>query len=236
MTILRLIACGLFGLLALTWPPSDSRAQGGAGPKPCSCKAQDKLDLEERIRKLQAADQEYDNLIKHWQQQPKTMLNEGLRKAEQGKVNSTMAKIKTPGATRYSGTLGGTDANCDTWVSAEVPACMRPVIEAHEKKHQALCRANTTPGKLGFWVDLFTKGSLDWRAGQTIVDYLKEEKADHQAEIAEYQAELAKMTQHCQQYTVLDRSEKQVLEQALAQRERMDQAEKRLNEYGESLS
>ena len=113
---------------------------------------------------------------------------------------------------------------------------MRAVIENHEKKHQAKCRAKTTPGYLGFWVDLLTKGSTDWRSGQTILDYLKEEKADHAAEIAEYQAELAKMKQQCQQYTQLDRSEKLALDEALAQRERTDQAEKRLEEYGNSLS
>ena len=239
MTLSRLISWGLLGLLVLTWLPSDSRAQGGAaapaGPQ-CSCKAQDKLDLEERIKKLVEADKEYDNLIKHWQQQPKTKLNESLRKAEQGKVNSAMAKINTPGATRYSGNLGGTEADCSSWISKEVPPCMRPVIEDHEKAHHARCTKNTTPGKLGFWVDLFTKGSTDWRSGQTILEYLQEEKADHQAEIAKYKAELAKMQQHCPQYTQLDRSEKYDLDQALAQRERLDQAEKRLEEYGESLS
>ena len=150
MTILRLFACGLFGLLALTWPPSDSRAQGAAGPKPCSCKAQDKLDLEERIRKLQAADQEYDNLIKQWQQNPNQKLTETVRKAEQSKVNNAMAQIKTPGATRYSGNLGGTDAACNTWISSEVPPCMRPVIENHEKRHKARCEANTLRGNWGF--------------------------------------------------------------------------------------
>src|SRR5207249_7282878 len=101
MTLSRLTSWGLFGLLALTWLPSDSRAQGGAaapaGPQ-CSCKAQDKLDLEERIRKLTEADKEYDNLRKHWQQQPKTILKESLRKAEQEKVAAAMAKIKTAGA------------------------------------------------------------------------------------------------------------------------------------------
>jgi hypothetical protein len=213
--------------------PSDSSAQA---TKPCSCKLQDKLDIEERIRKLQAADVEYDNLIKYWSTQSKTMLNESLRKAEQGKVNSAMSIIKTPGATRYSGNLGGTDAACNTWISPEVPPCMRPVVENHENKHKARCKAKTTPGPFGFWVDLITKGSTDWRSGQTILDYLKEEKADHNDEIAEYQAELAKMKQHCQQYTELDRSEKQALDQALAQRERMDQAEKRLEDYGNSLS
>jgi hypothetical protein len=223
----------LFGLLALPLLPSDGGAQA---TKPCSCKAQDKLDLEERIRKLQAADVEYDSLIKHWSTQPKTMLNESLRKGEQGKVNSAMATIKTPGATRYSGNLGGTDASCQVWISSEVPPCMRAVIENHEKKHEAKCRAKTTPGYLGFWVDLLSKGSTDWRSGQTILDYLKEEKADHAAEIAEYQAELAKMKQQCQQYTQLDRSEKLALDEALAQRERTDQAEKRLEEYGNSLS
>jgi len=239
MTILRLILFSLSGMLVLTWLPSDSRAQAGAAAPAgaqCSCKAQDKLDLEERIRKLTEADKEYDNLIKHWQQQPKTILKESLRKAEQDKVAAAMAKIKTAGATRYSGNLGGTDAACDIWISSEVPACMRPVIEAHEKKHKARCNKNTTPGKLGFWVDLFTKGSTDWRSGQNILEYLQEEKADHQAEIAEYQAELAKMQQHCPQYTQLDRSEKYDRDQALAQRERLDQAEKRLEEYGETLS
>ena len=239
MTILRWLP--LFGLLALPLLPSDTGAQDGgvaASPatKPCSCKAQDKLDMEERIRKLQAADVEYDNLIKYWSAQPKTMLNETLRTAEQGKVGSAMAKIQTPGATRYSKNLGGTDAACDSWVSSEVPPCMSTMVWNHEKKHQARCRANTTPGKFGFWVDLISKGSTDWRSGQTILDYLKEEKADHAAEIAEYQAELAKMQQNCKQYTVLDRSERQALDQALAQRERMDQAEKRLQDYGDSLS
>ena len=229
MRILRLIPCGLLGLLALTWLPSGSGAQG---TKPCSCKLQDKLDLEERIKKLAEADKEYDNLIKQWQQQPKTMLNKSLRNAEQAKVNAAMAKIKTPGATRYSGTLGGTDAACSSWISPEVPPCLRPAIEDHEKKHKAQCDAY----KGNVIVDLLTKGSIDWRDKQTIVDYLKEEKADHQGEVALLQAELDKMKNHCQQYTELDRSEKRTLEQALAQGERMDQAEKRLEEYGESLS
>jgi hypothetical protein len=239
MTTLRWLT--LFGLLALSLRPSDSGAQDGgvaASPAttPCSCKAQDKLDMEERIRKLQAADVEYDNLIKYWSTQPKTMLNESLRTAEEGKVNSAMAKIKTPGATRYSSHLGGTDAACTTWVSPGVPTCMRAIIANHEAKHAARCRAHTTPGYLGFWVDLISKGSLDWRSGQTILDYLKEEKADHAAEVAEYQAELAKMKQGCKTYTVLDISEKKELDQALAQRDRMDQAEKRLVDYGNSLS
>ena len=222
----------LVGLLVLPVLPSDSGAQGNTA---CSCKAQDKLDLEERIKKLQEAVKEYDKLIKQWQQKGSTKLTESVRLAEQAKVNSAMATIKTPGATRYSGNLGGTDAACNTWVSPEVPSCMRPTIEAHEKKHQALCKKNTTPGYFGFWVDLFTKGSLDWRSQQTVLEYLQEEKADHQAEIADYQAELAKMQQHCTQYTVLDRSEKNNLDQALAQQDRMDQAERRLEEYGESL-
>ena len=231
MTTLRWLP--LLGLLALPLLPSDSAAQA---TKPCSCKLQDKIDLEARINKLLAADQEYDNLIKSWQTKPKTMLNENLRLAEEGKVNTAMSKVKTPGETRFTQNLGGTDAACDTWVSPEVPPCMRPVIENHENKHKARCKAKTTPGPLGIWVDFFSKGSIDWRSGQTIVDYLKEEKADHQGEIAEYQAELAKMKQHCQQYTELDRSERQALDQALAQRERMDQAEKRLEDYGNSLS
>jgi len=232
MTILRLILFGLFGLLALTWLPSDSRAQGPQDP--CSCKAQDKLDLEERIKKLVEADKEYDNLIKHWQQQPKTMLKESLRTAEQGKVNTAMAKIKTPGATRYSGTLGGTDVNCESWISDEAPLCLRRALKDHEAKHKTRCDAHKDPENELF-VELLS-GSADWRDKQTIVDYLKEEKADHQGEIAIYQSELKKMQNNCKQFTELDRSEKMLLEQALAQRERLDQAEKRVSDYGQSLS
>jgi hypothetical protein len=77
---------------------------------------------------------------------------------------------------------------------------------------------------------------IDWRFSQSVVDYLKEEKADHQGEIALLQAELNKMNIQCQQFTELDFSQKVFRDQALAQRERMDQSERRLEEYGKSLS
>jgi len=233
MTVLQVIAGGLLGFMLLIWTSSDSRAQ--RPDEPCSCKQQDKLDVDSRIQKLKEAVKEYDNLIKQWQQNPNQKLTETVRAGEQAKVNSAMAKIKVAGANSYSGSLAKTYANCESKVFDFVPACLRRSVQDHENKHSQRCRENTNPDNEIF-IDWLTKGSSDWRANQTVLDYLKEEKAHHQGEIAILQAELDKMNTKCQQFTELDRSERLALDQALAQRERMDQAEKRLEDYGNSLS
>jgi hypothetical protein len=231
MNVLRLIPCGLLALLALTWLPSDSGAQ--RPDEPCSCKKQDRLDLDSRIKKLTEAVKEYDNLIKQWQSKPPQKLTENVRAAEQAKVNAAMSKIQVAGATVYTGSMAKTYANCESEVFDFVPPCLRRSVQDHENKHKQRCLDHKDPDNniILDWI----KGTTDWRSNQTVVEYLQEEKSDHQGEIAILQAELSKMDKNCQQFTELDRSEKYNLEQALAQRERMDQAEKRVEEYGQSL-
>lgn len=233
MTLSRVILWGLVGFLVFTWPPSDSRAQ--RPDEPCSCKKQDKTDVEDRIKKLTEADKEYDKLIKHWQQQPKTKLTESLRQTEQSKVNTAMAKVQDANATRLTKHLGNTNQFCESWVSDEAGPCLRRALQDHENKHKFRCDQHKDPGIK----DVIEKGPgvvMDWRRGQTIVEYLQEEKQDHLGEVAILKAELDKMNKQCQQFTELDLYGRLALDQVLAQRERMNQAEKRLDEYGESLN
>jgi hypothetical protein len=221
----------LLGFLTLALLPSGSGAQ--RPDEPCSCKKQDRLDLDSRIKKLTEGVKEYDNLIKQWQSKPSQKLTEDVRSAQQAKVNAAMSKIQVAGATVYKGSMAKTYANCDSEVFDFVPPCLRRSIQDHENKHKQRCLEHTDPDN-NIILDLI-KGTSDWRADQTVVEYLQEERAHHHGEIAILQAELSKMDRNCQQFTELDRSEKYNLEQALAQRERMDQAEKRLEEYGQSL-
>ena len=232
MPILQVIAGGLLGFMLLIWPSSDSRAQ--RPDEPCSCKLQDKLDLDSRIQKLKEAAKEYDNLIKQWQQNPNQKLTEKVRVAEQAKVNSAMAKIKVVGANSYAGSLAKTYASCESEIFDFVPPCLRRAVQDHENKHRQRCLQHKDPDN-DIIVDM-VKGTSDWRANQTVLQYLQEEKADHQGEIAILQAELDKMNKQCKQFTALDRYQRFELDQAVAQRERMDQAERRLGEYWESLN
>lgn len=220
-------------LLVLPWLPSDSDAQ--RPDEPCSCNEQDRIDVQDRIKKLLEADKKYDELIKHWQQQPKTKVTPDLRLAEQNKVNSAMAKVQDAKATRLTTNLGGTDNFCQSWVSAEAGPCLRRALQDHENKHKFRCDQHQDPGIK----DIVEKGPwtvIDWRRAQTIVEYLQEEKKDHLGEVAILKAELDKMNKQCQKFTELDRYERLALDQALAQRERINQSERRLDEYGESLN
>jgi hypothetical protein len=148
-----------------------------------------------------------------------------------------MGKIQVPGANSYPGSLAKTYANCESEIFNTVPTCLRRAVQDHENKHRDRCLQHKDPNN-EIVIDVL-KGSSDWRANQanqTVLEYLQEEKADHKGEIAILQAELDKMNKKCEKFVELDRYEKLNLDQALAQRERMDQAERRLDGYGESLN
>ena len=88
MKLFRLMTYSL-PLVALLWLPSGSVAQGSQ--KPCGCTNQDKADLEQRIKRVEAAMKEYDALVQEWERKEKgtgesLLLNPTFRKSVQDSV------------------------------------------------------------------------------------------------------------------------------------------------------
>ena len=81
MTILNATTFRLFLFMAFLWPPSSMGAPGVDlaaeikknlnVPVACSCRDQDKTDLESRIKQVEAAIKEYEALIKEWETREK---------------------------------------------------------------------------------------------------------------------------------------------------------------------
>lgn len=222
----------LLGALFLGGLPADGRAQGG-GQAACGCSQQDKLDLESRIDQVNAAMKEYDALISEWEKREQgsgepLLLNPTHRGSVQDSVGFKMSGTGDPEARRFG---AATDPNCHITVDPNATPCLRGALEAHETVHKKACEANS--GKAALF-DI--AGHIDWRFNQRVVDYMKEEKAGYQKELEWLTEERNKQEKKCKKLIKLDLSMQRQLQQSFAQRERLQHANNRLENYGKSLN
>lgn len=232
MDTTKLLPVLLLGILALLTVPTDVRAQGG-GSGACGCSQQDKLDLESRGKQVTAAMKEYDALIAEWETKEKgagepVLLNPFQRGHVQGAVNFKMAGAGDPSARRFK---AETNAACEVEVDPNATPCLRGALQDHEAVHQKACEANK--GKASIF-DLY--GQIDWRVNQRVVDYMKEEKAGYQKELERLKKELSLQQKNCPKLTKLDPSMQRQLQGALAQQQRLESANNRLQSYGQGLN
>jgi hypothetical protein len=213
MKIFRLMMCSLLPLMALLWIPSSSGAQGAAGfksnvsvPLGCGCSPQDEKDLDSRIKQVEAAMKEYDALIKEWEAKEKgakepLLLTSENRGSVQGSVGFRMSSVRTSNARSFK---AETDSSCKTAIDPNATPCLRGALQDHESVHKKTCDANKSANPF-----------VDWREKQRVVDYMKEEQAGYQKELARLNDEVKKMQAFCS----LDKSTRQILEQAAGQQE-----------------
>ncbi|GFO82371.1 MAG: hypothetical protein A49_19980 [Methyloceanibacter sp.] len=217
-------------VLAFASAPAGLHAQGGA---PCGCTEQDKLDVKSRLQQTEAAMRELDRMIKFWQGRANGSMTLGDG-ADQNNMNteefrSTVlmgelgfvfypAQIK--GSRAYGANTGPT---CEVTVNPNATACLRGALQDHENVHAKACKAHKSLNPF-----------VDWRSDQTVVDYLKEEREGYQKEQERLKREQDMQRKHCQP-TQLDPSAKNQLQQALAQQERANQSNARLQTFGTAL-
>ena len=222
----RFLAMLLSGLLTWIGMPAEGLAQS-SGQSACSCKNQDKLDLESRIKQVKAAMMEYDALIQEWEKKEKSageplLLNSTHRRSVQGSVGFRMSGSGDPNARCFG---AETDPNCHVTIDPNATPCLRGALQDHEAVHQKACEANKSSNPF-----------IDWRDSQRVVDYMKEEKAGYQKELERLTKELTQQQNNCRTLTTLDPSMERQMQQALAQRERLQSANNRLESYGKSLN
>lgn len=236
MKILLSVTMSLLGVLALLSHPSSTLAQGV-----CDCTQQDKNDLESRIDEAKAAISNYQSQIKQWESQgkDKELLNGEIRKGIQDSASADIGKAKHANATKYPGvrSLAVTSESCKVSTHPSVTPCLRKILEKHEAVHKAHCDKYEKDGAPDAPIGARAKGAIiSWRYTQKSVDYMKEEIEAYKKEIEELNNELNNMKANCTKFTQIDPSFKAAMEQALAQRERLDQADHRLGDYAQSLN
>ena len=117
-----------------------------------------------------------------------------------------------------------TDPACHVTVDPQATPCLRGALEDHEAVHKKACDKSKSFNPF-----------IDWRASQRVVDYMKEEKAGYQKELERLTKELEQQKKNCKSVTKLDPSMQGQLQWALAQQERLESANNRLESYGKSL-
>jgi len=229
MHITRLGVFILAGFLILLGMPIHSRAQGGA----CGCSQQDKLDLESRIKQVKAAIQEFDALIKEWEAKEKHagepfILDPDSKQIVVDTLNFKLGGVADPKARRFG---AETDRNCKIIIPPGATPCLRGALEDHEAVHKTACKPAVEQMPI---YDIL--GNINWRLTQRVVDYMKEEKAGYQKELERLTKELEQQKKNCKTVTKLDLSMQGQLQGALAQQERLQSANNRLESYGKSLN
>lgn len=229
MKIFRLVMCSLFPLMTLLWLPSSSGAQGAVQfksnvsiPLGCGCSKQDETDLESRIKQVEAAIKEYEALIKEREAKEKSakeplLLTPANRGSVQGSVGFRMSGIRTSTARSFG---AETDPSCATSIDPDATPCLRGALQDHESVHKKACDANKSMNPF-----------VDWRDKQRVVDYMKEEQAGYQKELNRLHDEVNKMQAFCS----LDKSTRQILEQAAVQQERENEAQERAENYAKTF-
>lgn len=214
----------------VSWIPEQLYAQGSP---PCGCTDQDKLDVKSRIQQTEAAMKELDRMIKFWQGRNNgTMtLEDGGNQQDvsheefrEGVLMRELGFAMYPAFVRGARAFGArTNAACEVVVPPQATQCLRGALADHENVHAKACKANKS-------VNPFA----DWRSSQTIVDYLKEEREGYQKENERLKREQEIQNKQCQP-TQPDKSAKQQAQQDLAQQERNNQANQRLQIYGAAV-
>ncbi|HET8720855.1 MAG TPA: hypothetical protein VFM24_02425 [Nitrospira sp.] len=178
---------------------------------PCSCAQQDKTDLESRIKQVEAAIKEYDALIKEWETKERgskesLFLTRENRGSVQGSVGFRMSGVRMSNARSFG---AETDAACATTIDPEATPCLRGALQDHESVHKKACDENKSMNPF-----------VDWRDKQRVVDYMKEEQAGYQKELARLKSELDKMKPFCS----LDPSVQAALKNIASEKERQGEA------------
>ena len=221
MKIFTMILCSLLPLMALLWLPSNGAAQGSVSLG-CGCSKQDTTDLESRIKQVEAAIKEYEALIKEWEVKEKgakepLILTHEQRGSVQGSVGFRMSTVRTANARSFG---AETDATCTTSIDASATPCLRGALQDHESVHKKACDANKSSNPF-----------VDWRDKQRVVDYMKEEQAGYHKELDRLNEEVNKMKKFCS----LDPSTRALMEQATAQKQRLEEASARVEKYAKTL-
>ena len=226
LTVLRWAVAAV----AFAWASAGLHAQGGG---PCGCTEQDKLDVKSRLQQTEAAMRELDRMIKFWQGRANGSMTledgadqSGMSTEEfrgtvlMGELGFVFYPAQIKGSRAYGANTGPT---CDVTVHPNATACLRGALQDHENVHAKACQAHKSLNPF-----------VDWRGGQTVVDYLKEEREGYQKEHERLKREQDAQSRQCQP-TQLDPSAKNQLQQALAQQERTNQSNARLQTYGTAL-
>jgi hypothetical protein len=221
MKIFRLMTYGLLPLAALLWFPSNSGA-GEAIPIGCGCGKQDFTDVESRMKQVEAAMKEYDALTKEWESKEKgagesLTLTAANRGSVQGSVGFKMSGARDSNARSFA---AETNAACEVEIDPSATRCLRGALEDHESVHKKACDANKSLNPF-----------VDWRDKQRVVDYMKEEKAGYQKELERLKEELEKMKKFCS----LDPSRRAELVAQAAQKQKLEEAFRRIEETAKSL-
>jgi hypothetical protein len=218
-------------LMTLCWPAASlgaSAADFAAEvkkhlhlPVPCSCSDRDKTDLESRIKQVEAAIKEYEALIKEWETKEKSakeslLLNRDNRGSVQGSVGFRMSGVRISNARSFG---AETDAACVTTIDPDATPCLRGALQDHESVHKKACDANKSMNPF-----------VDWRDKQRVVDYMREEQAGYQKELARLKAELGKMKPFCS----LDPSVQAALRSIASEKERQAEAHPRVKSVAEA--
>lgn len=165
---------------------------------------------------------EYDALIKEWAAKEKgakepLLLTSENRGSVQGSVGFRMSSARTSNARSFK---AETDPSCTTTIDPDATRCLRGALQDHESVHKKVCDANKSANPF-----------VDWRDKQRVVDYMKEEQAGYQKELDRLNDEVKKMQAFCS----LDKSTRQILEQAAAQQEQEKTAVDDLEYYSKIL-
>ena len=221
----------LFLFMAFLWPAASVGAPGVDleaeikknlnVPVACSCSDQDKTDLESRIRQVDAAIKEYEALIKDWETKERgakesLMLTHEIRGSVQGSVGFRMSVVRISNARSFG---AETDGACLITIDPDATPCLRGALQDHESVHKKACDENKS-------INPF----VDWRDKQRVVDYIKEEQAGYQKELARLKSELDKMKPFCS----LDRSVQDALRRIAVEKERQAEAYPRVKSVAEA--
>lgn len=214
MKILRLMTCCLLPLTALLWIPSSSAAEKAVEfgknfkvPLGCGCRPQDEIDLNSRMKSIEAMIAEYKAQMSQYSSGKQTLTPE-IRATIQKAVNAKRREAKDPNAKDYGANTS--DLTCGTTIDDAATPCLRGAVDNHEKVHRDACKSH--------------KGA-DWRYNQLVVDYMQEEIDGYQKEWDRLQEEVNKMQAYCS----LDPSLRQALEQEAAQQQRFKEAADRVD-------
>jgi hypothetical protein len=190
-------------------------------PVACSCQDQDKTDLESRIKQVEAAIKEYEALIKEWETKEKgakesLLLTHDTRGSVQGSVGFRMSGVRISNARSFG---AETDAACVTAIDPGATPCLRGALQDHESVHKKACDANKSMNPF-----------VDWRDKQRVVDYMREEQAGYQKELARLKAEWDKMKPFCS----LDSSVQAALRSMASEKERQAEAHPRVKSVADA--
>jgi DNA repair exonuclease SbcCD ATPase subunit len=225
MKIFNSATYGILAATALVWFPSGTGAEIDLeteikkhqnDPIACGCRDHEKIDLESRIKQVEAAIKEYESLIKEWEAKERSgkeqlLLTNDNRGSVQGSVGFRMSTVRTPNARSFA---AETDPTCKTWVDPNATPCLKGALQDHESVHKKACDANKSMNPF-----------VDWRSKQRLVDYMREEQAGYQKELDRLKSELETMKKYCS----LDKSVRWALENRVAEQERQRAAYDRVD-------